>query len=70
MGICAFLSDLKRECIPKRRANYVRKIGSPRCDVYVGCEGGWCVMTVAVWVARGDVLGPGYILKYSIGQLA
>ena len=36
----------------------VRRNGSPRCGVCVGCEAGWCLMNVAVWVENGVVSGP------------
>ena len=41
----------------KETGRCVRRNGSPRCGVCVGCEAGWCWwMNVAVWVDRSMML--------------
>ena len=42
----------------KETGRCVRRIESPRCGVCVGCEAGWCLMNVAVWVENDVVSGP------------
>ena len=40
------------------RGRAFQRDGSPRCGVCVGCEAGWCLMNVTVWVEHDVVSGP------------